>query len=140
MNIRTAHLSDAMAISNLMEQLGYTTTPGLIENKLEQFADNPMDIVFVAEEDDRILGVVSCHVISLFHQDGRCGRITSLVIDQQCRGTGIGKKLVEEAEKYFRSMGCIKSEVTSGDHRPHAHQFYEFCGYKKDERRFLKHF
>ena len=53
-------------------------------------------------------------------------------------GLGIGTLLVKEAEKYFKNMNCIKSEVTSGNARVAAHEFYISCGYAKDEQRFLK--
>jgi len=121
-----------------MDQLGYDVTSELIENKLTEFSETTTDTVFVAEDEGLVLGVISCHVTRLFHQEGSSGRITSLVIDQKHQGLGVGKFLVSEAEMFFRSVGCVKSEVTSGDHRPEAHKFYESCGYRQDERRFLK--
>ena len=121
-----------------MDQLGYEATSQLIEKKLTEFAETPIDSVLVAEVEGLVVGVISCHITSLFHQEGSSGRITSLVIDQKHRGQGVGKCLVSEAEAFFHSLGCVKSEVTSGDHRPEAHAFYESCGYKLDERRFIK--
>jgi ribosomal protein S18 acetylase RimI-like enzyme len=74
----------------------------------------------------------------MFHQKGNSGRITSLVINQNQRGLGIGKQLVAQAEAFFKSCDCIKSEVTSSDYRKAAHAFYESCGYERDVRRFIK--
>ncbi|RVU86000.1 GNAT family N-acetyltransferase [Leucothrix sargassi] len=138
MNIRKAERKDALSISQLMDQLGYGASTELIESKLHEFSKNSHDEVFVAQKNDVVVGCISCHITSLFHQKGSSGRITSLVIDQNFRGGGIGKLLVQEAENFFHAKGCIKSEVTSGDHRTEAHSFYESCGYKKDERRFIK--
>jgi hypothetical protein len=48
-------------------------------------------------------------------------------------------QLVEQrTEKTTWAHGCIRVEVTSGDHRPDAHAFYERMGYKSDCRRFIK--
>lgn len=76
----------------------------------------------------------------MFHQEGRLGRITSLVIDQEYRGLGVGALLVSEADHFFKRSGCVRAVVTSGDHRPQAHMFYQQQGYQQDERRFLKRF
>jgi N-acetylglutamate synthase-like GNAT family acetyltransferase len=138
MNVRRAEFRDTKEISDLMTQLGYDATSSLLDKKLTEFSTSPIDAVFVAEVHGTITGCISCHITSLFHQEGSAGRITSLVIDQEKRGMGVGKLLVSEAEAFFHLHGCVKSEVTSGDHRPEAHVFYKSCGYKQDERRFLK--
>jgi GNAT superfamily N-acetyltransferase len=138
MNLRIAEISDSDEISGLMNQLGYDSPPELIRTKLVKFCSTPNDIVFVAVIDEKIVGCISCHITSLFHQAGASGRITSLVTNQHYGGKGIGKKLVARAENFFKSGGCIKSEVTSGDQREAAHKFYTTCGYRMDERRFIK--
>lgn len=92
----------------------------------------------MAELKGRIIGVISCHITGLFHQRGSSGRITSLVIEKNSRGLGVGRALVSTSENFFRNSDCIKAEVTSGDHRAGAHESYQVCGYKPDERRFIK--
>jgi hypothetical protein len=44
----------------------------------------------------------------------------------------------EAAEEFFQMAGCIRSEVTSGEHRSDAHAFFKSFGYLEDERRFIK--
>jgi ribosomal protein S18 acetylase RimI-like enzyme len=132
MKIRQAIHSDNASISKLMLQLGYESTPELILENLKYIAASKTDAVFVVE------GVISCHLTKLFHQAGYAGRITSLIIDSNSRERNIGKQLMAEAETFFKINHCIKSEVTSGDHRIAAHDFYQSCGYKVDERRFIK--
>lgn len=138
MLIRTVKPSDATDISLLMEQLGYRASADLIRRKVSCFAESGVDAVFVAELNTSVVGAISCHITSLFHQAGASGRITSLVVDQYHRKLGIGNALVARAEEFFIARGCVKFEVTSGDHRSAAHAFYESCGYLPDERRFLK--
>ena len=138
MLVRPANLQDSEAISQLIAQLGYGADSALIQLKLKSFGEDPLDEVFVAESDEKICGVVSCHVTSLFHQSGSLGRITSFVVDEHSRGSGVGRSLIEAAETFFRQAGCVRSEVTSGDHRHDAHSFYKSCGYLEEERRFVK--
>lgn len=43
-----------------------------------------------------------------------------------------------EAEAFARRQGCERIELSSGDHRPDAHAFYERLGYAVECRRFIK--
>ncbi len=140
MNIRSAEIKDAPAIAGLMVQLGYSVDRSLIERKLHEFSESSIDNVFVAVLEQQVVGCISCHITTLFHQEGGSGRITSLVIDEHLRGSGIGKQLVRKAEQFFQDNGCIKSEVTSGSHRLEAHKFYETCGFQENDRRFSKNY
>jgi len=139
-NIRSAEISDAGKIAALLEQLGYAAPSTLVENKIAMLAGSPCDLVLVAEQDGIIVGMISLHTTELFHAHGRIGRITSLVIDSAQRGSGIGQLLIDAADRFFISNGCVRAEVTSADHRPEAHGFYEAQGYLPDERRFMKRY
>ncbi|MCW7539746.1 GNAT family N-acetyltransferase [Aquabacterium sp. A7-Y] len=138
--IREARSEDADAIAALLLELGYPATPELLRRKLEVFAQGLNDKVMVVEEDGALLGVISLHVVELFHAEGRLGRITSLIVSEAARGRGVGTGLVEAADRYFRDRACVRAEVTSGDHRAEAHAFYQRRGYLPDERRFVKHY
>jgi GNAT superfamily N-acetyltransferase len=50
----------------------------------------------------------------------------------------LGRRLVAEPEEFAWNNGCARIEITSGDHRPDAHGFYEAIGYFQDCRRFIK--
>ena len=138
MKIRQAIQSDSDSISELMVQLGYEVSPDLILENIKVIAKSKTDAVFIAEGDGKVIGVISCHLTKLFHQTGYAGRITSLIVDRNSRGQKVGKQLVAKAETFFFANHCLKSEVTSGDHRSVAHEFYRSCGYNEDERRFVK--
>jgi len=119
--VRPALAADASRIVELLGQLGYSTAPALVERKLAALGQSSTDAVLVAENENGIVGVASLHVLELFHEEGRLGRITSLVVDAASRGKGIGKLLLEAADEYFVRSGCVRAEVTSGSHRTEAH-------------------
>jgi GNAT superfamily N-acetyltransferase len=137
-SVRIARLEDAPAIARLLAELGYGPSEALIGDKLRQFAHSEVDEAFLAIQRGRAVGCISVHVHALFHAAGQLGRITSLVVESSAQNRGIGRALVERANSYFRSSGCIRAEVTTGDHRPQAHRFYVRNGYLADERRFVK--
>ena len=140
MEIRIAKNEDSEPISLLMRELGYKTSADLIRKKIKEIAQSDIDQVFVAVIDNQVLGCVSCHLTQLFHQEGRTGRITSLVVLKKNRNTGIGTRLINAADYFFQSNGCARAEVTSAYHREEAHDFYQKKGYKQNEWRFTKHY
>jgi GNAT superfamily N-acetyltransferase len=136
---RRARSEDAPAVAELLVALGYLSAVAQIERRIADSAASPDTAVFVAESMNRIVGVLSFHCIPLFHADGSLGRITSLVVAPDYRQRGVGRLLVGAAEAFARTHGCSRVEVTSGDHRPDAHAFYQHLGYRLDSRRFVKH-
>lgn len=138
--VRQAAATDADDIAACLSALGYGTSASLVADRLASFVGSSTDAVFVASSEGgtRLLGVISAHLLPLFHTPGLLGRITSLAVRPEARGTGVGKALVTAAEEWAWASGAVRMEVTSGDHRPEAHAFYQAIGYALDERRFIK--
>jgi GNAT superfamily N-acetyltransferase len=136
--VREATWSDSPDIAGLLGELGYPSSAPFVRDRLGKLASFAHSPVFVVEHDDKIVGFLSFHIIPLFHLDGGLGRITTLVVVPQHRGRGLGRALVEAAERFAWDQGCVRIEVTSADHRSDAHAFYEAVGYKMETRRFLK--
>jgi GNAT superfamily N-acetyltransferase len=112
----------------------------LVTEKLSMLTDRSVDRVLVAAEPSAgIVGVVSVHLLPLFHTQGKLARLTSLAVREGYRRQGVGRALVAAAEAFAWDRDCERIEVTSGDHRPDAHSFYNQLGYQTDERRFIKH-
>lgn len=137
--IRSAQAGDAAAVAELLAALGYPSPVAHVERRIADCAGSAGTAVFVAESAQRVVGALSFHCIPLFHAEGFLGRITSLVVAPDSRERGIGRLLVAAAEEFAWAHGCTRVEVTSGDHRPEAHAFYEHLGYQLDCRRFIKH-
>jgi histone acetyltransferase (RNA polymerase elongator complex component) len=136
--VRPAAEADAAAISALLNELGYSLDVTQVRNNITLLSVSSSDAIFVAEAASTVVGVLSFHIMPLFHVVGNLGRISSLVIGSQWQRHGVGRKLIEVAEEFGWSHGCQRIEVTSGDHRTGAHEFYQKLGYQIDERRFIK--
>lgn len=139
MQARIAVPQDAAAIASCLAELGYGTAEELVLERLRDFSTSADDTVFVAEDvGGRVLGVASAHRLPLFHVSGCLVRITALAVCKSSQGTGLGRMLVSAVESWAWGAGARRIEVTSGDHRPAAHAFYQAVGYRIDERRFVK--
>jgi ribosomal protein S18 acetylase RimI-like enzyme len=55
--------------------------------------------------------------------------IVGLVVDNGHRGQGIGRQLLEDAERWAREQRCAVVRLRSSAGRTAAHQFYEHVGY-----------
>lgn len=133
---RPAREDDADGVAVLLSELGYAFDPGTVRERLRNLA-SAQDGFLVVDE-GAVLGLIGVHAIPLLHARGSVARITALVVRRDARGRGIGRALVAAAETFARKAGCVRMEVTSGDHRFEAHEFYEALGYYEDERRFTK--
>ncbi|MDP9651973.1 GNAT family N-acetyltransferase [Paraburkholderia caledonica] len=136
--IRAAGPNDSTAIAVLLHQLGYDISLERVRENLSSSVGSASNTVFVACENDIVIGCVSLHALPLFHMLGSLGRITSFVVDEKHRGRRIGQMLMQAADRWFLSVGCVKAEVTSGDVRIDAHRFYEREGYMRDGQRLSK--
>jgi GNAT superfamily N-acetyltransferase len=57
-------------------------------------------------------------------QSGACGEIGGLIVCSSYEGRGIGRQLVETAERWVASRGITKLVVRSRITRAAAHDFY----------------
>jgi GNAT superfamily N-acetyltransferase len=138
LQIRKAEVEDSTQISALMEELGYSLTPAEVAARIEVY-HRSADAALVADDSGEVVGFVSFHIIPLFHISSSLGRITAMCIRSTRQREGIGRALLTRLDKIASSRGCVRIEVTSGDHRADdAHLFYQACGYALDSRRFQK--
>lgn len=124
-------------VRDLLEQLGYVWN-------IEELADtiraigNHGDMIYVAEHDGKVVGSL-CAIIEARLAEGIRAEIVSLVVADGCRGLGIGRSLVELAEKWA-GQRVDKINIRANVVRLTAHKFYEGLGYSemKEQKVFSK--
>ena len=137
-SIKKAEVHHASQIAELLGQLGHPTEPETIREKIFALSTSKADYIWIAQSRARVVGLLAFHLSPLLHAPGNLGRITALVVDEEFRGKGIGRLLVETAEKWGWDRECSRIEVTSGDWRSRAHHFYQDLGYAIESKRFIK--
>ncbi|MDI5977854.1 GNAT family N-acetyltransferase [Amycolatopsis magusensis] len=130
MKTRPAHPADAVAVTELLDQLGYPgNSAAATAARIRAWAGDPAGAVYVADAGGEVVGVVAVHTCPFFERAGSWGRIVALVVAERVRGRGVGGQLVTAAELFAASRGCLRVEVTSADRREDAHEFYRRRGY-----------
>jgi ribosomal protein S18 acetylase RimI-like enzyme len=136
-HIRDARADDAPALAELLAELGFPAPAEAVETRLEAML-KAGEVVLVATQDEGVLGLVTVHITPVLHRPTSVGRLTALVVTDHARGQGVGRALVESAERLLASRGCGLVEVTSNRRLTDAHAFYERLGYESTSLRFKK--
>ncbi len=133
--IRPVDPKDAIFLRPLLQQLGYEIDSVLLNKYIATYSEIKGHHAFVAiskdEADDMVLGFISLHISYWFHRSDPAARISALVVDDHCRGRGIGQMLVNHAEDVARDEGCKLLELTAASHRRQTgtYEFYESLGF-----------
>lgn len=139
-SIRFVRTSDVPELARLFGELGYEIAPDVLATRLAAF-QAAGEQAFVAADDsssDRLFGAATLHATPVLHRAGPVGRVTALVVDARLRGHGIGRALMDAAERWAAERGCVLLEVTSNLRRVDAHSFYEALGYERTSYRFSR--
>ena len=131
--IRTATMDDAAVVANLLTQLGY---PSSVHEARERIAylQGEHDAILLATDGRQVHGMATVHILPVIHYTGSMARVTAFVVDEACRGRGVGKTLLAAIREFAAARRVPRIEVVSGNHRPQAHAFYEGAGYRRTEQ------
>ncbi|MBQ8641731.1 MAG: GNAT family N-acetyltransferase [Clostridia bacterium] len=141
MIIRTCTSADRDAVNDLMHQtslLHSDGVPDFFSGHEEYFTDETYakmlaeenTVLLCAENDEgKVCGV--CHM-SLKNRSGfvemKNAHIENIVVDENCRGAGIGHALMAEAEKRAREWGAVHLNLLCWDFNEGAYRLYESLG------------
>jgi ribosomal protein S18 acetylase RimI-like enzyme len=135
--LRPAKPGDAKVLAGLIHYLGHKISEKDVRKNLAVLA-RLKETPLVAVDGKTVVGLIGVHRMVTVHRDAPVGRIPLLVVAKEAQGRGVGRMLVEEAERLLRKAGCKLVEVTSNDRRAEAHAFYRHLGYERTSLRFMK--
>ena len=137
-NIRTARPEDAAELARLFTELGHATTEDEVRTRWSAWQAGGNVGLVVDGAHNELIGAATLHQTIVLHRPKPIGRISALIVDARHRDEGIGRALVNYAERMFRDAGCGMVEVTSNMRRADAHAFYQHLGYELTSARFMK--
>lgn len=134
LQIRKCGMRDLEQVTALLREFGYPTTPGVMKERMETMEQDPYHCTLVAELDNEVVGMIGLRQVKSYHKDAESKtEITSLIVAEERRGNGLGKRLVGAAESWAREKGCCQLYLRSGNRieRAPAHAFYRHIGFEK---------
>jgi GNAT superfamily N-acetyltransferase len=83
----------------------------------------------------QVIGFCSLTVKNNLWIQGFLGNVDEMIVEENYRGQGIGKKLMERITEIAKEKNCKRLELESSFHREQAHEFYKELGF--EQRAFL---
>jgi ribosomal protein S18 acetylase RimI-like enzyme len=122
---------DVNAVAGLSGQLGYPATPEQVRRSLETIRTTSGQEVLVARVEPlgTVVGWLHVYEHLSIATGPRC-EIGGLVVDETCRGKGIGTLLISAAEHWAETRGMAGVQFSSRTSRTEAHRLYERLGYR----------
>ena len=129
--LRDFKKEDSNDLGNLLMQLSDIK----IGVDVEELESDPNFVGIIAEDDGKIIGFGS---ISFFQSliKKKTGVIEDVVVDESCRGKGVGRKITQELIKRAQESGAKLITLTSNPARIPAHKLYESEGFQKRDTGF----
>ena len=143
MDIRFAQPQDVAGILALLRQVGrvhHEGRPDLFRANAQKYGasqvlamlDTSKTPIFVAVEDDKVLGYGFCQVKE-YHNDPVIADHTELYIDdlcvdEACRGRHIGTQIYDAICRYAKMRHCYSVTLNVWSCNPSAMQFYASLG------------
>ncbi len=136
--VRPPSAGDLEDVVALLGALGYPTTLHAAEARLRVLAQRTDVAVLVADRSSTVVGLATAHLLHVIHADDPMVILGALVVAEQARGQGIGRRLVRAVEDWGVRRGAYRIVVASGLAREGAHAFYERLGYEHSARRYSR--
>ena|SRR5947209_611676 len=144
MRIRAARRDDFEAVTRLLEELGRPRTLGE-PDEAERRAVYELQVVepnthhIVAEDDgSEVIAFASLHFRSRLNWANDEAWIPDLLVTERARRAGVGRALLDEAQRRAREHGCHGLTLESGYQRAEAHHMYRQFGMRDAGKYFTK--
>ena len=127
------HIDDAVlkAFQKLIPQLTGNPERYHTREELEKLIQSENTMVFVAKENDEILGTVTLALYQI--PSGTKAWIEDVVVDESARGIGVSVALMKHALDAARNIGVEKVDLTSQPFRVAANNLYVKLGFELRE-------
>lgn len=129
MQVTEMQQDDIEQVTLLASQLGYPCTQEDLRRRFEKIRPLSSHAVLVAKEGERVLGWIHFTIETLSLLGEPRADVSGLVVDENCRGKGVGKALLQAGEAWAKSRGLSIVRIRTNTKRTDAHRFYGREGY-----------
>ena len=123
------------SINNLLSQLS-DSVHTITEEELNTLLSSSQSHLYVLESDGQFIGMTTLCLYQC--PTGWKAWIEDVVVDQNHRGKGYGKRMVRKAMEECKNRGNVTLMLTSRPSRVVANQLYQSLGFEKRETNVYK--
>lgn len=123
---------------NMRSDIFKEKTEANMQKEILDIINNEEKISLVAEEKEKILGIIVLKIKKVIDhinlKNSKVLWIEELCVDENNRGKGIGKILINNAKKIAKDLKCERLELNCWEANKDAITFYEKQGMKSQRR------
>ena len=140
MVIEKLKIEDIQSLLELYKEL--TPFENSLEKSIEIYKEILQDdqyLIVVAKDNNEVIGSVfgvCCKSLAVGGNPFLV--IEDVIVKDNLRGKGIGKKLMNTLDEFAKEKYCVYAILVSSDYRKEAHVFYENLGFIDGVRGFRK--
>ena len=142
--IRESTYDDIPSLLELLYELGRPKPHK--DNDLENFTallknyihEDDKKILVAQIGNSKIIGMISMVFLSRLNQNTLEMYVPELIVSQNYRSQGIGKKLINFSIKLGKEKKCHRIRLESGNQRIESHKFYKHLGFEDSSIFFTK--
>jgi len=133
-NTRKATVQDLKQLSELFDQYRVfyhkTSNVPAAENFLKERIQNKDSEIFVAENENKLVAFVQLYLLFSSTRMKRYWLLNDLYVNENYRGKGFSKELIEEAKELARSTDACGVLLETGKSNDIGNQLYPSCGFE----------
>ena len=107
----------------------------LLKNYMQE---DDKKILVAQDNDSKIIGMISMVFLSRLNQNTLEMYVPELIVSQNYRSKGIGKKLINSSIEFGKKKKCHRIRLESGNQRIESHKFYKHLGFENSSVFFTK--
>jgi GNAT superfamily N-acetyltransferase len=130
MEVRPMESHDIPQVTALCEQFGCPATTAQVEERFQHLRQSAEHCIFVAEDNSTVVGWIHVHGIQSISSPAYV-EIRGIVVAGNYRKRGVGRMLMQSAEKWALENRYRVVRLRSGPERPESHHFYPNLGYER---------
>lgn len=143
LSIRESTDNDVTSILSLLYELERPkplddNDVNVFKDKIHNYFSDSQKIILVAEQDGKIVGMVSIIYLQRLNRAKLEMYIPELIVTEKLRYLGIGKKLVQHCTDLAKKKDCYRIRLESGNQRTGSHKFYKSVGFEQLALTFTK--
>lgn len=127
MDIRPYRNEDEDAVVQLWKQCGLVVAHNNPHKDIRRKLAAQPELFLVGTDQDRIVATV------MAGYEGHRGWLNYLAVDPSCQRSGLGRRMVDAAEKRLRALGCPKINLQVRRSNASVMEFYRRIGFVEDD-------